>query len=252
VALAALQADLPPIKRTSRGQVGTRNFRYPEYPKILRAVRPILAKHGFVWSTQPELIDKCGELRFVLTYTLWHLPSQDQLSGQYPLAEGPAQQQGAQIAYAKRYALVAVLDLEVEGEDTDAMDTPTRRPVRGAKVTGPDHERLRHGTHEPTPEDRPADRGPLPLEQDVWQDQPAGLLPTGDPEDRPGSITKFQRAAMHAAFGQAGISDRDVRLGWTREALNLPDLASSNDLSYAQAARLLQLLHEAAGVREGR
>jgi hypothetical protein len=240
-ALAALQADLPRIKRTGRGQVGTRRYSYPPYEQILAATRPILHKHGFLWRTEPTLLLIGGELRFVLHYVLKH--EAGFVEGNYPLREATDQQQGAAISYAKRYALVAVLDLEIEGEDSDAMDTPTRRPVRGPRP-GPDHERLRQGTHEPTPEDRPAERGPLPAAEDVWQDQPPGFLPTDDPEDRPGSITPAQSKAMHAQFGALKITDRAKRLEITRNLLGLPDLASSGDLSYRQAGTLLQRLHE--------
>src|SRR5215469_6568174 len=224
-ALQALQAVLPPIKRTSRGQVGTRNFRYPEYPKILAVVRPILSKHGFVWHTEPTLRMPGGEPgRFVLWYTLEHIPSGEQITGSYPLAEGPAQQQGAQIAYAKRYALVAVLDLEVEGEDTDAMDIPTRRPVRGAKVTGPEHERLRYGAHEATPEDRPADLGPLPDDENPWQ------APADAPETAEGTIDPKDRTAIMIACKGITRDDRLHRVS----ALAGRAVESVNDLSYVE------------------
>jgi len=252
-ALAKLQADLPRIKRTSRGQVGTRNFRYPEYPEILAKVRPIMAKHGFAWWSAPGLAPMGGhtEWRFVLHYVLTYLPTGETIDGSYPLAEGPPQQQGAGIAYAKRYCLVAVLDLEIEGEDN--LDAPQRaRPVRGAKVTGPEHERLRDGLHTATPDDRPADRGPLPPGQDVWQDQPAGLLPQDDPEDKPGSITRQQRNAMHAKFTELGVTDRAERLTLTRRLLDMDEIATSNELSYSQAARLLQSLQELTAVGERR
>src|SRR5215469_10994176 len=204
-ALQALQAVLPPIKRTSRGQVGTRNFRYPEYPKILAVVRPILSKHGFVWHTEPTLRMPGGEPgRFVLWYTLEHIPSGEQITGSYPLAEGPAQQQGAQIAYAK--------------------DIPTRRPVRGAKVTGPEHERLRYGAHEATPEDRPADLGPLPDDENPWQ------APADAPETAEGTIDPKDRTAIMIACKGMTRDDRLHRVS----ALAGRAVESVNDLSYVE------------------
>lgn len=244
-ALAALQADLPRIRRTTAGQHG----KYAAYDKILQAVRPVLDKHGFVWWTCPGLVDLNGETRFVLRYLLTHIPSGEVIAGFYPLAEGPPQQQGAVITYARRYCLTSVLDLEIEGEDN--MEAPTRRPVR-SRTTGAEHERLRHGTVEPTPDTRPAERGPLPPAEDPWCDQPAGVMPTNDPEDKPGSITREQQRAMHAQFNAMGITDRDERLEWTKARLELAALASSSDLSYRQAGELLQALHEAGQVRERR
>jgi len=237
-ALQALQADLPPIKRTGRGQVGTRGYRYPEYPKILAVVRPILHKHGFVWHTEPTMAPMGGDnlWRFVLRYELRYLPTNESIQGNYPLAEGAAQAQGGQISYAKRYCLVAVLDLEVEGEDTDAMDTPTRRPVRGAKVTGPDHERLREGLHTATPEDRPADRGPLPDDENPWQ------APEGSPETDPGTIDPRDRSAIMAAC--KGMT-RDARLSRV-SVLAGRTVESVNDLSFVEGQMVRARLKEQA------
>ena len=69
--------------------------------------------------------------------------------------------------------------------------------------------------------------------------------------DSPGTITRDQQKAMHAAFGVLGIKDRLVRLRKTRELLGMPNdtldgLASSSDLSYNQARRLLERLEEIA------
>lgn len=119
-ALFQLQADLPRIPRTAQGQVGTREYKYPPYDKILAKVRPVLVKHRFVWNTRPTLTVINDQVRFVLAYALTHLPTGGKDAGYFPLAEGAAQQQGAQISFAKRYALGAVLDLEIVGEDDDA------------------------------------------------------------------------------------------------------------------------------------
>jgi len=78
----------------------------------------------------------------------------------------------------------------------------------------------------------------------VWQDQPPGLLPQNDPEDTPGSITRDQQKSMHALFAALGVTDRADRLKVTAGTLKLPNLSSSSELSYAQAARLLQALAE--------
>ena len=258
-ALAALQADLPPIRHTQAGQHG----KYAAYDKILAIVRPIMAKHGFMWSTRPGLLivgdGPASELRFVLRYDLTHIATGEAIQGAYPLAEGPPQQQGAVITYARRYCLTAVLDLAIEGEDS--LDVPTRRPVRGAKVTGAEHERLRHGTVEATPEDRPAERtrpGDCPVcgvhlpqhavgcpEVDAWQGQPPGPYPV--PADSPGSILPRQMDAIQAKFRELGIEDRSVRLGIVQEALGLSSLRSSKDLTYSQAGQLLEALANMAG-----
>jgi hypothetical protein len=240
-ALAELQANLPRIPKGRKVQAGARQYRYAEYDKILRDVRPVLHKFGFVWNSKPTMAQTAdGNTRFVLDYTLVHVATGDCIAGIYPLTEGPPQTMGAQISYAKRYALVAVLDLEVEGEDTDAMDTPPRPVVRSGRSTGAEHERLRYGTVEATPEDRPARRGPLSAAEDVWSG------PGPDAEDEPGSIGASQQKAMFAAFKQIGCNDRAKRLELTRTILKDSTIGSSNELSYHQAGLLLTALHELA------
>ena len=239
-ALAALQADLPTIKRTTRGQVGTRNYRYAAYDKILTEVRPHLAKHGFVWNCRPTMIPFPDGYRFVLVYQLTHIETGTARGGDYPLTEGPAQQQGSQISYAKRYCLVAVLDLIVEGEDDDGMATRTR-----TKVTGAEHERLRNGTVEPTPDDRPAQRSRSVDNSgdDPWQDQPPGQFDIGQPEDRPGSIDSRQLRDIGIAFTKAGITDRAVRLGIVADMIGRQVL-SSKQLSSAEAVYVIKHIGE--------
>lgn len=239
-ALAALQADLPRIPRTAQGQVGTRRYRYPPYDAILRRIRPILTKHGFLWSSEPGLVVIADQIRFVLAYELTRIAAGDGKSGLFPLAEGASQQQGAQISYAKRQCLIAVLDLEVVGEDDDSME---RTP---AKIPGPDHERLRHGTVERTPADRPAERSRGPVDNgpvDKWTDQPSGEFDIGTPEDHPGSIDGAQLKTLQTLFRQVGIQDRAVRLGMTSDIIGR-DVLTANQLSRIEADAVIRNLRE--------
>jgi ERF superfamily len=242
-ALAELQQHLPRIPRTATGQAGNRTYKYPPYDRILARVRPVLAAHGWVWNSTPTLSVAERPTRFVLAYNLTYLPTGESISGSYPLTEGPPQQQGSQISYAKRYCLVAVLDLVVVGEDDDAM--PERTP---AKIPGPDHERLRHGTVEPTPDDRPAERtrtvdnpGDNP-----WTDAPTGDFDIGTPEDHPGSIDSHQLTQLQVAFRQAGITDRAVRLGMTADIIGREVLTASQ-LSHIEADAIIKHLKELIG-----
>jgi ERF superfamily len=239
-ALAELQQHLPRIPRTATGQVGTRTYKYPPYDKILARVRPVLAAHGWVWNSTPTLSAVERPARFVLAYSLTYLATGESYSGSWPLNEGSPQQSGSQISFAKRYCLVAVLDLEVTGEDDDAM--PERTPAR---IPGPDHERLRHGTVEPTPDDRPAERtrtvdspGDNP-----WTDAPAGNFDIGTPEDHPGSIDGRQLKELQIAFRKAGIIDRTVRLGMTADIIGREVLTASQ-LSHIEADAVIKHLKE--------
>lgn len=201
-ALFALQAELPRIARTAQGQVGTREYKYPPYDKILAKVRPILTKHQFVWRTRPTLTVINREIRFVLAYSMTHLPSGEKDAGYWPLTEGPAQREGSDVSYAKRYALGAVLDLVVTGEDNDSA---------------PEQE------HEPEPRAQANGRSPTaqrPAKPKATKTTPAGLI------------------AMH--FDRFGITDRDERLiKTTILAEHEEPITSTNDLSTETQKRIL-------------
>lgn len=70
-------------------------------------------------------------------------------------------------------------------------------------------------------------------------DPPGSVWGMGDPD----SITPQQSRAMHAAFARAQITDRAERLGFTAGAVGR-EVASSADLTYSEAARLLSALEE--------
>jgi hypothetical protein len=234
--LAAIRADLPKIRKSTRGQHG----KYANYPTIKAMVDPVLAKHESVWWTQPT---RAADGSFVLAYQLEQIHGPLVVAGEFPLQVMDPQKQGSQISYAKRYALCAVLDIAPEGEDDDGMAASGQRQRTPAKVTGPEHERLRYGTVEPTPEDRPAERvraGDNPP-VDMWMDQPSGPFDIGRPEDHPGSIDRAQERVMHREFNRLGITDRSVRLGMTADIIGR-QVMTSQQLSRLEAEHLIKAL----------
>lgn len=84
-----------------------------------------------------------------------------------------------------------------------------------------------------------ADAGPGP--SDPWRDQPAGSLPH-ETEREPGTISPQQQRAIHAAC--TGM-DRAKRLATIGDIVGR-QVASSNELSYTEAAKVLGKL---SGVR---
>jgi hypothetical protein len=56
-----------------------------------------------------------------------------------------------------------------------------------------------------------------------------------------GLITARQTGALHAAFNEAGMSDRDVRLNYCRKLIGR-DIESSKDLTRAEASKVLDAL----------
>jgi hypothetical protein len=242
VALADLQADPPKIRKAARGQVGTREVKYATLDAIWAALAPWRQEHGIIWVCCPSRIDGAP----VLTYRLVHVETGEEINGHYPLTEGHGQALGADITYARRYALCAVLGLLAE-DDTDGQPIE-RRQRTAAKVTGPEHERLRHGTVEPTPEDRPAERqkagGQPPV--DMWMDNPPGEFDIGTPEDRPGSIDPRQLRDLQIAFKAAGIEDRAVRLGMTADMIGR-EVLTAKQLSRLEADYVIKTLKARQG-----
>ena len=98
VALAALRADLPPIRKRTKGQHG----KYADYPWIKAKVDPVLAKHGWIWWTSPQLMVIGDDVRFVLSYCLEQIGTGHQIAGAFPLGEMDPLRQGSQISYATR------------------------------------------------------------------------------------------------------------------------------------------------------
>ena len=240
-ALAALQATPPRIKKTARGQHGN----YADLPTVTQALRPKLDKLGLLWTTRPTI---SADLGFHLVCTLTHIETGEDMVGYYPLGDGNPQQMGSALTYARRYALVTMTGVTPDGDDDDghaASHAAASQPNRTrTPIPGPDHERLRYGTVERTPEDRPAERSHT-ITVDRWQDQPAGDFDIGQPEDRPGSIDARQLKDLGIAFTKAGITDRAVRLGMVADLIGRQVL-TSKQLSRLEADHVLKALKEAA------
>jgi hypothetical protein len=241
-AMIAVQASLPAITRNEEAQIGTRTYRYADLASIHALILPLLASCGLYWTCRPTMADG----QFMLAYTLTHTDG-DSISGHYPLpASGSSQAIGSAIIYARRYTLCAVLGIAPDADDDDgaaAAHTDTRPSYTDRVAAGrmdraqaTEHGKLRDLDHP-----RPAERlTPDDLRQEV---DPWGSTPyTGDPEHEPGSITQQQIIRISERYKAKGITDRAERLESARQLLGLTELASSKDLSMAQASDLIRRL----------
>lgn len=251
-ALAKVQAELKPIPRNAEGQAGTRKRKYADLAAVSEAVFPLLARAGLVFLAKPTVRE---DGRFVLAYSLIHA-SGEREDGEYPMhGGGGAQQQGSEVTYARRYALCAITGAAPEGEDDDGAAASRARggqraprppqrpaaPVTRTRTTGADHERLRHGTVERTPDDRPAQRGQLPDDENPWQDVPA--------EEQPGSAERGQITGIQMAYQKLGFK-RDERsqaiaaseqiIG--RQLTGPNEGRTHNNLSHVEASKLKDTL----------
>lgn len=130
-ALAEAQAQFPTIKASKKVEVKTRDGRAYEYSyapinTIIEQISPALKKAGLAVMSFPGK----GELTTVLTHK----------SGQWakstiPLVFGSGGMQaiGSAITYARRYNMVSLLNIAIEGEDDDGVATTTQPAQNGAK-----------------------------------------------------------------------------------------------------------------------
>jgi hypothetical protein len=131
-ALRRLQADLPDITKSGKGQVGTRTYKYSNLREMTEALFPRLTDLGLSFIAMPTM---SGE-KFVLAYKLLHVSGQFE-GGEYPLALGTPQQHGSAITYGRRYCLAAVTGVAPEDDDDGAAASEQPKAARRAAKRAP-------------------------------------------------------------------------------------------------------------------
>lgn len=127
-AMLAVQAAAPALTRdksaTVTTQKGSYSYRYSSLDTVMDAVGPLLTEHKLVWSTQPSHDGPLPTLR----YELMHAETGEVKAGEMLLllAKDDPQGQGSAITYARRYALVAVLNLVADDDDDGQASMPAR------------------------------------------------------------------------------------------------------------------------------
>lgn len=273
-ALSALQARLPRITKAAEGQAGTRKIMYADLPDVTSALYPVLASLGLFYFAAPTLVVLNGELKFVLEYRIEHAASGEHRGGLYPLGTGNPQQLGSAITYARRYCLLAVTGAAPDdGSDDNGSAASTRDyqpeplgkpPVRPASELP----RNQDGTisrSRATDEELAAagvmtsaqQREHNKLAKDVQGGSVNGVTrhhqddqaDHDDPwHDAPPPPLRAPRAAKNPVtairlhFDRLGVTDRDERLRATARIAGREELATTNDLTAAEGARVLAAL----------
>lgn len=203
-ALSILQGKLPKIERTSKATVKTQtgpsySYSYADLAAVSGQILPLLAEVGLAFLAKPTLIDG----RFVLAYRLLHVSGESE-DGEYPLpSSGSPQQVGSAITYARRYVLSALVGVATsDDDDGQAAAQHDKPPARAPRARN-------------------------------------AAAAAGRQQDDPDLISPEQRKAIMAGFGDLDITDRDVRMNITRRLAGVPDLASTSDLTRAQARQVL-------------
>jgi ERF superfamily len=126
-ALLAFQAEAPALQKTKINPAFGGKSKYVPLEDLIAEITPVLTTHGLVWVTMP------GELggEPVLRYSLTHAASRESIDGTMLLrSKGTPQDQGSAITYARRYSMMAVLNLAGnEDDDGQRASRPPRRPA---------------------------------------------------------------------------------------------------------------------------
>ncbi len=135
-AFVAFQAAVKNPVKSTRVDTGKFSYAFAPLPEILEAVRPLLAKNGLAVA-QELVTDRDGEIG--ASTLLMH--SSGEWIAFAPLfvpAGADAREHGAAASYARRYALLAALNLSTTEEDTQDGAAPpaprARTRTRSATV----------------------------------------------------------------------------------------------------------------------
>ena len=138
-AMAAFQAECPPIRKTSSASIVTKagakyGYTYAELDEIARTVGPFLHKHGLSYSWDSS--EDKGSI--VCTCIVKHANGHRETAKfscptDSAAAMSGAQRQAAALTYARRQSLVQALGLTTADPDTDGADDV--QPVDPTPIT---------------------------------------------------------------------------------------------------------------------
>lgn len=116
-ALQAVQKELEPIKKNSKGF----NYKYADLPRVWEKIGKLLEKNGFliVHEVNPDGVKT----------TAYH--EHGSLSSTIPFSNEQMKPQeiGSEITYFKRYNLTSLFNVIIEGEDDDGQTAQDKKVV---------------------------------------------------------------------------------------------------------------------------
>lgn len=130
-ALAAFQAECPPVPRSSTAEITTRAgtkfaYKYADFEEIVRVIGPHLQRHGLSYAFDSSCERETLTCVCRLTHVDGHVErSTFSLPTTTQSAMSAQQAVGAALTFAKRQALIAVLGLALSDPDHDGAADPT-------------------------------------------------------------------------------------------------------------------------------
>jgi len=128
-ALAKAQSEFPSIKKTENNPYF--KSKYASLSNVLEAVTSILHKNGLYFSQSPTSEgDRVGVKTRII-----HADSGEMLEESFvlPLAKADPQGAGSAITYARRYALVSMLGLNMDEDDDGNLASGKGHTTQRAK-----------------------------------------------------------------------------------------------------------------------
>lgn len=124
------------IKKEATGSTGSRTYKYATLDKVWEAATGQLKAEGLVVTQSPTTGDQ--SMGDFFQTTIYHVPSGEwvQNTMMMRVAKDDPQSIGSAITYYRRYMLVSMLGLIVQGDDTDATEHKLATAVQKARIIG--------------------------------------------------------------------------------------------------------------------
>lgn len=123
-AMADLQENLPVITKAGeiKNKSGQTASKYAEYDDIMAAIKPLLKQHGFSITFKPETVDDKVRVTGIVSHKGGH---QESTAITLPFDnsgfKNDVQGFGSSASYAKRYALIMLLNIVTSEGDDDGQ-----------------------------------------------------------------------------------------------------------------------------------
>ena len=124
-AIAAVQAEMPILRKTETANVGKFAYKYIPLEDIWATLQPILAKNGLAVTNTMD--------GTTLKAHVFHVETGESISCGFPIdPKLPPQSLGSAYTYARRYAICALLQIVADKDDDGAAAMEAR--TRGARL----------------------------------------------------------------------------------------------------------------------
>lgn len=141
-AMAALQEEMPAIKKTKTAKItttsgGSYSYTYAPLDEIVKVLRPLAKKHGFSWRwNQEETKDGKARTTLRISHVAGHSEENHfTLPTESKSAMSAQQKQAAANTFAKRQTIVDGFGLITTDEDLDAAEPQDPTPITDDQVT---------------------------------------------------------------------------------------------------------------------